>query len=132
MCTICKRTCTHIATLIHIHTLCDIQQYGDSFATGYAQPSQPQLKDLILIKILNWQEIGIQLKIDDYEIQKIHLEYKKVDECKREMFRTWLRTGVNPNYSDLIKALEAAGETKAAHDLQDTISHGQNKEPQKD
>ena len=119
-------------TLIRIHTLCDIQQHGDSFATGYAQPSQPQMKDLILVKILNWQEVGIQLGIDDHEIKKIDLDYKKVDECKREMFRTWLRTSIDPNYSDLIKALKAAGEMKAVHDLQDTMSHGQNEEPQKD
>ena len=90
------------------------------------------MKDLILIKIAKWQEVGIQLGIDDHEIQKIYLDYKKLDDCKREMFRTWLRTSINPNYSDLIKALEAAREMKAAHDLQDTILHGHNKEPQKD
>ena len=35
------------------------------------------------------------------------------------MFRVWLRTSVNPNYDDVIKALEAVGERKGAQQLRD-------------
>ena len=52
-------------------------------------------------------------------IQKIKLDYQQHDNCKREMFRAWLRTSTNPNYHDLIKALKAKGERNAAQQLQD-------------
>ena len=113
-------------------------QQGDSLATtGYnndklqqsaslATPSpsdstQPQLKDLVLVKLIKWQEIGLQLGIEDYELTKIGVDFTRLDDCKREMFRVWLRMCTNPNYHDLIKALKAAGETKAAQELQNKI-----------
>ena len=50
---------------------------------------------------------------------KIQLDYHRHDDQKREMFRAWLRTCVNPNYDDVIKALEAVGERKVAQQLRD-------------
>ena len=35
------------------------------------------------------------------------------------MFRVWLRTSVDPNYDDVIKALEAVRERKVAQQLRD-------------
>ena len=83
--------------------------------------SAPELKDLDLIKLVNWQGVGLQLGIEDYELQKIRLNYQELDDRKREMFRAWLRTCANPNYHDLIKALEAAGESKAAQQTRENL-----------
>ena len=80
---------------------------------------QPELKDLDLIELVNWQGVGLQLGVKDYELQKIQLDYHRHDDQKREMFRVWLRTSVNPNYDDVIKALEVIGERKVAQQLRD-------------
>ena len=80
---------------------------------------QLELKDLDLIKVVNWQGVGLQLGIEDYELQKIKLDYQQHDDRKREMFRVWLRTCTDPNYHDLIDALEVMGERNAAQQLQD-------------
>ena len=81
---------------------------------------QPELKDLDLIEVVNWQGVGLQLGVKDYELHKINLDYHHHDNReKRKMFRVWLRTCVNPNYHDLITALEAVGERKTAQQLRD-------------
>ena len=81
--------------------------------------STPELKDLDLIKLVNWQGVGLQLGIEDYELQTIELNYQKHGDQKREMFRVWLRTRANPNYHDLIKALEAVEERKVAQQIRE-------------
>ena len=63
--------------------------------------------------------MGLQLGIEDYELQKIRLNYQEHDDRKREMFRVWLRDCKNLTYHDLIKALEAAGESKAAQQIRE-------------
>ena len=96
--------------------------YPQPFSLTTVAPSsfpQPELKDLDLIKLVDWQGVGLQLGIEDYELQKIKLNYQEHDDRKREMFRAWLRTCTNPNYHDLIKALEAKGERNAAQQLKD-------------
>ena len=85
--------------------------------------SAPELKDLDIIKLVNWQGVGLQLGIEDYELQKIRLSYQEHDDRKREMFRIWLRTCSNPNYLDLIKALEAVGESKAAQQIRENCGY---------
>ena len=83
---------------------------------------QPELKDLDLIELVNWQGVGLQLGVKDHELQKIQLDYHRHDDQKREMFRAWFRTSDNPNYDDLIKALEAVGERKVAQQLRDKFA----------
>ena len=80
--------------------------------------SPPELKDLDLLELVNWQGVGLQLGIKDYDLQKIELDYQRHDDRKREMFRTWFRTSTTPNYPDLLKALEAVGEKRAVQQLQ--------------
>jgi hypothetical protein len=42
-----------------------------------------ELKELDLIKLENWQGVGLQLGIEDYELQKIRLNYQE-HETERE------------------------------------------------
>ena len=81
---------------------------------------RPQLKDLDLIKLMNWQGVGLQLGIEDCELQKIEVDYQRLDDRKRKMFRTWLRT-TSPNYHDLITALEAVNERTAAQYVREKL-----------
>lgn len=81
----------------------------------------PELKDLDLIKLVDWQGVGLQLGIEDYKLQRIQLDYKQHGDQKREMFRIWLRTCPNPNYGDLVKALEAVEEKKVAQQIRNSF-----------
>ena len=83
---------------------------------------QPEMKDLEVIELVNWQGVGLELGVKDYELQKIQLDYHHLDDQKREMFRAWLRTSVDPNYDDVIKALETVRERKAAQQLRDKFT----------
>ena len=80
------------------------------------------MKDLEVIELVNWQGVGLQLGVKDYELQKIKLNNPRCHDQKREMFRAWLRTSVNRNYDDVIKALEAVGERKVAQQLRDKFT----------
>jgi hypothetical protein len=91
---------------------------GDQSQT-YSSALDHELKELDFIKLDNWQEVGLQLGIEDYELQQIRLNYQEHEDRKREMFRVWLRTCANPNYLDLIEALEAAGESEAAQQIRE-------------
>lgn len=93
--------------------------YALSCLQSQTHPPAPELKDLDLVKLLDWQRVGLQLGIEDYELQKIRMDYQKHDDRKREMFRIWLRTCANPNYLDLIKTLEKVGESKAAQQIKE-------------
>lgn len=82
---------------------------------------QPEMDILDCIRLVNWQSVGLQLGVDDYELQKIQRDYHHHDDRKREMFRAWLCTGVDPNYDDLIKALEAVEGRSVAQQLRDKL-----------
>ena len=68
-----------------------------------------------------WYSVGLQLGIDNFELKRIEHDYSRLNDRKRGMFSAWLQDCNNLTYSHLIKALEAAGETEAAKDLQDKI-----------
>lgn len=84
---------------------------------SHACSSAPELKELDLLRLVNWHGVGLQLGIDDYELEKIRLNYQDLDDRKRAMFRVWLRACRNPNYHDLAKILEVVGETTAAKQI---------------
>ena len=54
-----------------------------------------------------------------HKLQTIKLDFPTHTCQKGEMFHAWLHTSVNPNYDDVIKALEAVGERKIAQQLRD-------------
>ena len=78
----------------------------------------PQLKDLVLVRTTNWYNLGLQLGIDDTELDVIEENNPKdIDACKRKMFRAWLRITPSPSYQQLVEALEAVGENSEADHL---------------
>jgi len=76
---------------------------------------QPQLKDLVTIKVIEWYDLGLQLDIDDHELDVIQKDHHgNVRACRREMFRTWLKSFPTANYQKLVQALLAIGENGEA------------------
>ena len=87
----------------------------------YIAPVLPELKDLASLHIVKWREVGLQLGIEVWELDRIQADNKRdpyfTQRCMTEMFSTWLKTGPNPSYNQLVEALASAGEMKVAEDL---------------
>ena len=85
---------------------------GDVFLTG---TQGPQMKDLVLIKVTEWYELGLQLGVEDAELEAIEKNNRgDLKACRRNMFRAWLRITPSPSYQQLVEALMAVGEGKEA------------------
>ena len=81
-------------------------------------PVKPQLKDLVLVQTTKWYNLGLQLGIEDTELDVIEENNPKdIDACKRKMFKTWLKITPIPSYQQLVEALQTVGEIKEADHL---------------
>lgn len=61
-----------------------------------------------------WKNIGLFLELDIGTLDKIESEYKKPDDCLREMLRTWLiQVSPPPSWQALIDAVEPFNPTTA-------------------
>ena len=79
---------------------------------------KPELKDLVLVKTTKWYNLGLQLGIEDTELDVIEENNAKdIDACKRKMFKVWLRITPNPSYQQLVEALQTVGEISEADHL---------------
>ena len=59
----------------------------DTFLSG---TQGPQMKDLVLIKVTEWYELGLQLGVDDAELEEIEKNNRgDLRSCRRKMFRVW-------------------------------------------
>ena len=73
------------------------------------------MKDLVLIKVTNWHDLGLQLGVDDAELEEIGKNNQgDLKTCRRNMFRAWLKITSSPSYKQLIEALTVMGEAKEA------------------
>ena len=78
----------------------------------------PLLKDLVLVQVAEWYDLGLQLGVEDEELDVIKgNNTRNLRACKREMFRAWLRIAANPSYQQLVEALIAVGDVKEADQL---------------
>jgi len=66
------------------------------------------LKNVVksLRAVIDWEELGIQLEIEYYELEKIRIDRRNIDPCKREMVRWWLKHGISPSWQKLCDALK--------------------------
>jgi len=79
---------------------------------------QPRLKDLVTIKVIEWYDLGLQLDIDDHELDVIQKDHcGDVRACRWEMFRTWLKNFPTATYQQLVQALHNIGENREAYHI---------------
>ena len=70
------------------------------------------------MKVKRWYDLGLQLDIDDDDLQIIRCDNPQdQDDCKRDMFRTWLTICPQPSYRQLVQALVALGDLREADHL---------------
>ena len=69
----------------------------------------------MLVQTIEWYDLGLQLGIDDTELDVIEKNNRgDLKACRRNMFRAWLRITPSPSYQQLVEALMAVGEDKEA------------------
>ena len=80
---------------------------------------EPLLRDLVTcIRTTEWYRLGLQLGVDDYDLQLIQADKRENQEQLRCMLQTWLRVCENPSWEDVVKALKAIGEKNLGAKLQ--------------
>ena len=79
--------------------------------------SEPTMKELVLLHVNEWYNLGLQLDIGDGELETIKKNNPgDIAGCRRDMFRKWLRNNTSPSYTQLVEALVTIGEYgKADH-----------------
>ena len=78
----------------------------------------PKLKDLVLVQTKEWYDLGLQLGVEDTDLDVIQSNNpQNLRACRREMFKAWLKMTPTPAYQQLIDALMAVGEVREADTL---------------
>ena len=76
------------------------------------------MKDLVLIEVTEWYELGLQLGVDDTELEEIEKNNRgNLRACRENMFQAWLRITPNRSYQELVEALVTVGEVGEAEYL---------------
>jgi len=76
------------------------------------------MKELVTVKVNSWYNLGLQLDIEDDDLQPIERNHPQDQErCKRDMFRTWLRMCPQASYRQLVQALVELGDVREAERL---------------
>lgn len=79
---------------------------------------KPQTKDLVLLQTTKWYSLGLQLGIEDTELDVIEENNPKdINVCQRKMFKAWLKITPSPSYQQLVEALYTVGEISEADRL---------------
>ena len=79
---------------------------------------KPDLKDLMHLRVSDWNRLGLALKLDSYELNIIEQDFRG-DTRKQslKMFELWLKTQPGASYEQLIKALREVGDETVASSL---------------
>ena len=78
----------------------------------------PRLKDLVLVQTKEWYDLGLQLGVEETELDVIQSDNpQNIRACRREMFKAWLRITPTPTYQQLVEALVAVREVREADAL---------------
>lgn len=73
---------------------------------------------MILLKILEWFNVGLRLKVEEHDLKKIQKNnHGDIDICSREMFSLWLSQAEDASLQQLLEALCDVGEHQAARQL---------------
>ena len=83
----------------------------------------PTIRDLATFPLLEdaLEEFGRALSIDQKSFQSIKHKFPTPVKQQKELFRTYLKTNLNPNWTDIINALVTIGMQSIARQVVDTL-----------
>jgi len=70
-----------------------------------------------MLKISDWNDVGLQLNLDEHDLHMIRKSHSEFSTRKREMFALWLRSDPSPSYQTLARALFRAHENMIATEI---------------
>ena len=83
-----------------------------------SQLPKPELNHLMHLQVSDWHRLGLELKLDPYELGIIKKDHPGNTKSQtREMFDHWLKTQPDASYEQLIKALCEVGDETVANSL---------------
>ena len=71
-----------------------------------------------LVKVDDWQGLGIQLEIDYHELEKISKGHSTVEECKRAMLQHWLDSDTKASWKILLASLYEMNLNRVAEEIE--------------
>ena len=95
----------------------------DILCVGDEQFHPPTIRDLATFPSLEdaWEDFGRALLIDYQTLQSIKYKFPTSLKRQKELFRTYLKTNLNPNWADIINALVVIGKEAIARQVIDTL-----------
>ena len=67
--------------------------------------------------VINWHQLGLNLGLPKYELDKIERDYQRNDRQRLEMLDKWLQCTPNAAWRDVVSALEQMGENRIAENI---------------
>ena len=83
----------------------------------FAEMPKPELKDLVTLKIADWNDVGLHLNLDEHDLHMIRKSHSDFSTRRREVFALWLRSDPSPSYQTLARALFKANENRIATEI---------------
>ena len=103
--------CSHWCTVLTLQYACFLSTVA---------PVKPELKKLmreLKTKAANWEDIGVELEVDDGDLKQIKSDNPSDSKsCLRELLRKWLqRVDPQPSWKDIVEAVsEGLGDEELA------------------
>lgn len=98
-----------IPSSLHTHTL---------LIASTSTISCPELRDLVLLPVIHWFELGLWLNIPEGDLSIIEADNPiNTEACKRKMFSSWLKNNPEASYRQLVDALHTVGSHRMADQL---------------
>ena len=98
--------------------------------TGHDEPVTRELMNRVAARCMDqWKLVGIQLEIEDAQLNSIKSSCRTDPQCFAEVFNHWKRKGSPPyTWAKIIDVLKApsVGEEKVARDLEEWLNGGEN------
>lgn len=78
----------------------------------------PELKDLMLLQVSDWNRLGLALNLDSYELEIIEKNHRgDIKAQALKMFEHWLKTQPDASYEQLVRSLCEVGDKRVANSL---------------
>ena len=71
-----------------------------------------------LVKVDDWEGLGIQLEIDYHDLQKISKGHSTIEECKRAMLQHWLDSDTKASWKILLASLYEMNLNRIAEEIE--------------
>ncbi len=94
---------------------------GFNSRRGPTQPAvapKPNLRDLVRLPSLDWYLVGLELDLDEGDLEAISKDNPQDDvKARRELYRLWLKRQPDASYQQLVDALSRAGNESLAKEI---------------